>query len=336
MVWSPDGEFIAYVDNIGTHVMNSDLDFVATLPNSMGTRSIDWSPDSGNVVGANRDGTLRVWRRTEQGEFVHERVLQGPQDNQIVADWSPDGHWIASLAGTTIVGRPLNDVTAYLWDTQDWQLERTLDETYNSYGDFPPLSIEWTADSQHIIFVGASADNGIVRDINVYDTTSGERAERYSTIEYPHSIALNPVDDDLIAAGTIRDIELIHRNQVSVAPFLDANPSNHIVRDMEWSPDGRWLAFGNLGGWISILDPARGVIATNSQPDLDILMIGIQWSPAGTELLTVGGEANVAASTFQLWDVSDLPDLSGTPTLTPIPTRTPTVTPTVAPSTPVS
>jgi WD40 repeat protein len=94
------------------------------------------------------------------------------------------------------------------------------------------------------------------------------------------------------------------------------------IAELSWSPDGTKLLLVN-DSVAEIRDFAiNQVLATLPNA------FKLAWSPAGNQIAAAGINEDTNNPILQIWDVSALPDLSGTPTLTPYATiQTPRAVP---------
>lgn len=168
--------------------------------------------------------TISIWRITEYGETKNykEIILSDYQFNYPISI-SPDGNSIASGMRDGI----------YIWQLQSGALINKLDTDRSDYSD-----ISWSPDSKSLV------STTIERGIEVWDIENEviTFAPRHISGNFS-SMAWSSVEN-LIAAGTEEGyIYLLQVPSGKVARILD---QNYIVNSVNFSPNGQYLAAGNV------------------------------------------------------------------------------------------
>jgi Tol biopolymer transport system component len=176
--WSPDGQFIAYVRDIGNihvRVVNSaGGDDRRLTPDSLSAIMPAWSPDGTRIAFVSLDpNQIRIINVDGSGLL---NLTQGvAQDDGPV--WSPDGSRIAFNSGPT--DQPLeSEVTVVNPDGSG-----RMDLTHHPGFDLSP---DWSPDGSRIVFV--RSDNG---DNEIYVMNS-DGSELTDISNRPHSFESGP------------------------------------------------------------------------------------------------------------------------------------------------
>jgi WD40 repeat protein len=325
--WSLDGELIAVGMDEGVRIYAADLAEVAFLAGEI-INSVAWHPDGTQLAAAggfaSSEGNIQIWdRNTSTNVFTLNTILENNHYQEFVVAWSPDSTKIASN------GRDLDDSgsglttdTIQIWSTVNWTLLTTLDDRYmNSTRD-----LEWSPDST---FVGVGGRlycdeqtpcerERIGPGYYIVDVTSGDTVRFIASLEQPSALAWS--SNNLLA---IDNPEFLVYDPTTGDLISALGGSAY---KLEWSPNGKWIAQalgreGTVNIWHAATDTFVQSITSANR------FIAFSWQPNGNALATVSEEGII-----QIWDTSNLPDLSGTPTSTPFPSSTPVVPPTLMPN----
>ena len=187
--------------------------------------SADWSSDGRLVVSGSEDGTARVWdveADTQQGQ-----PMQGHTSAIPSVAWSPDGTRLATGSW---------DKTIRIWDPVTRQLIKKIGSPAGSI-----QCIAWSPDGKRIALGGAEP-------AQVVDADSGESLISLDDGQHigAWAIAWSP-DGSKIATALKADGGLEVWDAVTGKSLRSyTGKGNRWIGDVEWSPDGKWLA------WISI------------------------------------------------------------------------------------
>lgn len=273
-VWSPDGNMLAVVGGYTIWLYNNQLEDVASLRgHTKNISSIDWKPDSRQIVSGSQDGTLRIWDG-QSGQML--RIIQISQEyvsRIISAKWSPDGKFIASI------GR--DDRSIQIWEAATGNLVATL------FGHEDDVSaIAWKPDGTQI------ASSGFDNTLRFWDTQTFQALIHFDLEDAAHSLVWNSNGqlllsyfDSIAVWGTanstsVAQLELQYRvilvdwrsnNEVYILSEDDANNTNN----------------GVISSWNTLSGESKVVFAGER------FRWATSWNFKDERLLVVDGESNL-------------------------------------------
>lgn len=328
IVWSPDGNLIAVSGTDGVRIYSDELQEFAHFQRDMTylNGALSWSPDS-TLLATVGNGSILIWHRDPNGDFTLEPTLNVEGFLQVLVAWSPDGSRLASQ--DVRVCSPtaefcLSRGLVRIWNTTSWTLERTLPREYSyNASTYPPrrqpdpFALEWSADSTSIVAAGydeASYGDGVF----VVDAFTGQVINVVRGVESVLGFDLHPNGLLVRSDGAIVGVYDVHAQRFLFSFFEGISEAEAL----SWSPDGTRLLFMN-DGRAEIWDFGTG------QPIAFLpFSYELDWSPDGTRIVAWGTNPDNDSRALKIWDVSDLPSVAGTPTLTPYPTFVASATPT--------
>jgi WD40 repeat protein len=277
--------------------------------------SVAWNPDGNQLAsgGGIGDSAIRIWDYDPTGNSFTLNTTISLSNNFVRVSrvsWSPDG---IHLAGLGILDAPTADeliAEARIWDTNSWELKSRSQDHFVS----PTRSLTWSPDSSLVAGGGRTSCYDERRDcpgrfggVFQLNATDGSLTHGYDLAIVPTFVSWSP------------------RGQIAFGAFglsiTDGATNEYLyywdvaVSQADWSPEGDKIVVDRVGT-LQILDIQTGEILRSFDPSG---LWSLDWSPDGNRIATGSADGIV-----EVWDTSNLPDVSGSPTLTLMPTYTPT------------
>ena len=293
LVWSPDNRFIASGSYDNTlqiwdaasgklrSTCRGHLDPVV---------AVAWSPDGQSLVSGSLDTTARVWDFATSHPITDYRGHSAAISSLAWASSTSS----SSSSNATRIASGSEDGTVQVWDT-----EQKVSLTYRGHrGSIE--AVAWSPDGRFI------ASGGEDMTVQVWDATTGEAICIYSGhTGGVMSVAWSPDGKRLASSSdwgrTVEDDGTFRRDETPKVHLWEAltgsnpvfcdNDSHHArIPAVAWSPDGRFVATGDIFGWVQVYDAATGeAIARifphapgqNQQPGA---ALALAWSPDGQHI----------------------------------------------------
>lgn len=270
------------------------------------------------------DGTLGRWQIGSGGNASRGLTVTGhwpAADHALAVDWSPDGRWIASSAGSRVL----------LWDAETRALSRTLDAparievlafspvgatlaagsadrsitlwdvasgeqtaTLTGHRD-AVAALAWSPDGARLASAGSLGDRVIVWDVD-----SGEALARLTAgAGGVFSVAWSPDGTRLAAGLNSGQVWLweVSGESIGAEPVEEMEGHSGWVGALAWSPDGQFLASGAADGQIAVYDREDG--SSRRFTDHAYVIRGLAFSPDGTRLASAAQDERVI-----VWDLA--------------------------------
>jgi WD40 repeat protein len=245
--------------------------------------NVDWSPDGTVFVteGPEESGLVDI-RDAETGESV----LSFPGHDNDINDvaFSADGSMLATTG---------DDGALRLWDPTTGDLLRTFEFGQNDHRTERGRHVSGRPEVVEVWGPSFSADGtsvaaswlneGVVR---VFDLVSREtRSEIRAT--GVHNTSLRPDGEQIVVGNIWTDVVTVADADSGEAIFTIGTGQGW-VEDVEYSPDGQWIATtGDATAriWRADTGGQRFSMAFHSLP-----VEGLDWSPDGSRLATVSGD----------------------------------------------
>ena len=264
-------------------------------------RSVVFSPD-GSMIASTGLSPLDLWDAST-GELVREFVGHADMGNLRAQSlvFSPDGKRLVSGG---------YDYTARIWDVDTGEQSVLLRcHRFGMSGLVHGIQVAFAKDGSRVVTGG---HEGVVQ---VWEARSGKELMKIAGPTLTnrqgirdehrvHALAVSP-DGSTAAVGSFsKRIRLLDLE--GDAPEREIPVESHWVRDLEFSPDGRTLAW--CGSSRSTNTPSEGVVlwdVENHEARLQLLghkqgrTYGIDFSPDGTRLVSSG-----YGNTITLWDTT--------------------------------
>jgi WD40 repeat protein len=274
--FSPDGSLLLAADAKTARVFRvGSWEALAVRPNTDFIQVAAFSPDSGRVLTAGRDGAAWVWS-AHHGETLFQ--LRGHTGQLLSAAYSPDGTRIVTTS---------DDGTVRLWDA-------TVGTKLRVPGGYIGTAV-FSGDGARI---AVSTSEGLVR---VFDRKTLRPLFTLQAHDEPVSqVAFSPDRRRLVTAswdGTARVWS------VATGKMIGA-PQRHVgdVITAQFSPDGRRIVTASLDGTARVWRVGTGRPPWLLDPKGDAMMTSAAFSPDGTQVVTAGWDG-----LGRVWDVTGQP-----------------------------
>lgn len=208
------------------------------------------------AVGSSKDGT-EVWSLAEDGSLARTRLAAGALPEVLKVDLGTAPTRAAAFAGDgaiLVTGGEFGDVRVF--DTATGALRHTL---RGHRTELQAMAVR----PGSAIAATASAE----ADLRVWDTAAGKAITAIESDLSLFAVAFSPRDGTLASGGVDRRVTL--RDAAFTATGAVDLKAPMMVASVAWSPDGRWLAIGDIDdgtlakGGLRIVDAAtRAVGAT--------------------------------------------------------------------------
>src|SRR5918996_1221333 len=255
-------------------VINSRI--VLRVPDLGG--ALDWSPAGTIFVteGPEESGVVDI-RDAETGDSV--RSFPGHEPDVNLVAFSDDGSKLATTG---------DDGSARVWDPA------TGEELWSFQGPDPEGEVWGGSFSPDGSLLAATwPGEGMVR---IFDLASGRTVREIGPLEVSLTTAFSPDGDRLGIAtwgpGLVVDVG-------SGEEVFALEGQEFGVRDIDWSPDGRWIATSSSDSTVRVWD------ADSGDPRSTLFghageIVAADWSPDSTRLVTGSNDG-----TAKVWEIGD-------------------------------
>src|SRR5215203_4714693 len=303
VAWSPDGRLIAASSHGTARLWDAETGTVRhTLLGHTGlVHTVAWSPDSSQLVTGGSDGTARVWEISAKG--VRERMSLSAQETTsgiVGVAFSPDGSRVmAGDAGMSAV--------------QVWDLGPTGDAEWPNLPAPGSPAAEFMPDGRRVVtsswkgrvdYLGEDAPGALT----IWDLQSGRDLR---TIGPPtdylviQSFAVSPDGSSIALGGDSNPNDV---GGASAARAWDTSTGEELwrighdrtVNEVDFSPDGEYLATADWEGVTKIVDRSGRVVRELGRWE-DFNFSDVSFSSDG-DLVATAEFSNRGEERVRIWD----------------------------------
>jgi WD40 repeat protein len=316
LAWSPDGRFLAvgYAQRaVQVWHLASGRSLRRWETPQLGR--VWWAGDGDTVIAVGRDDE-RVWTWSLQsGALLSDRSAERNQPHApltaSIPALSPDTrHFASSDRVVPPVDRARRHqhrarhpapYTLRIWHAADGGERRRLGARADSWREFA-----WSPDGSSIAAAGDNAH--FEHGLSVWDTARGREL---ASVAIPaglqvRSIAWSPDGSHLAFAGFEGSRPSLHgepsavwlwRDWCARAELVRCEGHGAAVRQLAWSPDGRWLGSASNDGSVRLWDPLRARethrLEAHAAP-----VTAVVWCPSGIRIASASDDGSVRISSF--------------------------------------
>jgi WD40 repeat protein len=310
--WSPDSQLIASGGHNNTlHIWDTTHATLRTICHGHldPVVAVAWSPDGQKLISGSLDTTIRLWDASTGHSIADYRGHTAAISSLA---WSPATSASPDSPNTTRIASSSEDGTVQIWDT-----EHNIALTYRGHQG-PITTIAWSPDARFI------ASGGEDKTVQIWDATTGETFYTYrGHIAAIMSVAWSPDSKRIVSSS-----DQGHPIAADGTPLLDEASKVHIwdaltgnnpvfcnddplhtrTPAVAWSPNGSFVAAGNIFGQIKVYDPTTGeTIAAihthlrgHGKNQQSGSTLSLSWSPNGHRLA-----ASFSGGLIYIWPIKE-------------------------------
>lgn len=317
--WNMSGSFLAVAGGENVYIFDANLQLTTQFEaHNEQVSTLTWSSDGNYLAtGGSTESTIKIWLFNSTSQtFNLSHTISTAYDDIVALSWSPDDSKLVEIGAMrqfSVEDNLQNRINVR--DTTNWE----LDFEQNLYSYNANTRVFWHENSTQFAVVDRIDSQG---NINIIDATTLEIVFSRSTNFHIESFAWKA---NKLAYGSVSDLYIINTTNWE---RMYAFPG-FLVYGVEWNPLADKLALANSDS-ITIFDISTGATLVTF-PNQTAPQRILAWHPSNDTLVSAAQNGQL-----KLWNVDNLVDPAGTPTVTLIqsPTLFLTSTPTTAVNTP--
>ncbi len=296
LAFSPDGKWLVSSHEDGGLMLwdAAEREPVANFnEHSAAVRSLVFSPDGKRLASASEDRSIIVWL-VESGE--KEATLIEHDTRVTALTFSPDGKQLASAD---------QDGVTILWDIESrqprWRFDGMyFDDFYQKRVRWPSYCLAFSPDGRFIASSSGVLDSASGRlMIETDDVVALAKRQGLTSPESPAAVygaAFSPSGERVAFAVT--DARFIYVLDTETWQLVESlTLKSALPNSLSFSPDGRYLAAGEIGGEVLLLEanPLREIAVLGRH---SARVKSIDFSPDGERIVSSSDDQTIA-----MWDV---------------------------------
>ena len=322
--YSPDGQMLASGSFDQTLRLWDSATGAAlhTLHHDRSVIAIDWMPDGTQLVTVDDGATVRLWQihppraSGRLGSWVSRQAASVGRVAESPEVWVPDlPTRDGALLGQFAEAEPIHDppdeqrFTGLAWfpptrqlaegamngdirirDLGLGQIVRTLKVGTRIAG------LSWSPDGHRL----AAVSND--QTLTIWDIGTGELVHRIQAHTHQvFRVAWSP-DGAIVATGARACPEALRLWDPTTGTMLASAEAQLSSFGFAWNPEGQWLASGNSGHVIDVVDRRGAIVAKLTEHDG--IVYDVAWSPDGHKLASCNPGADDVNGRVIVWDVA--------------------------------
>jgi WD40 repeat protein/transcriptional regulator with XRE-family HTH domain len=282
LVWSQDGRYLAsgeldrafWVWEMEQHKQRTRF-----YGNMAPVRAVAFTPDSGNLITANEDGSVQAWN-IHSGQCI--RNWQGFARTVHDVAWSPSSEQIAIGGNAKLI--------------EIWNVARRVPLHLLRGHKMIIWGVSWSPDGRLV----ASCDEDST--VRIWDVATGTSAGVLTDPVLANTLLFSTAwspDGSRLAVGSYQQGVFVYDMNTQTFQRVGHADVTPRIRRVEWSPDGKYLAGSSEGGFILIWNSADYSLCATLQGHRG-MVAALAWSPDGTRLAS--GSWGRRSDQLFIWD----------------------------------
>lgn len=234
-----------------------------------------WSPNEKLIASASEDGTVVVWNAIS-GQALY--TYHSPSSVVTSLAWSPDSNRIVSGG---------SDGVAQVWDATSGG------NVLNHHMAFGAVyAVAWSPDGK---FIASGAVS-----VEIWDAATGKLVRSLSSTSVfgPTDLQWSP-DSKRLAVGLDGNLGAQIWSMTTGKMLLSYRPPTQL-RTLAWSPNGQFIASGDVNGTIQVWNSKSGARVTTYKGHTQGTGIsGVHWLPDGQRVVSGSRDGTV-----QIWNAT--------------------------------